>query len=340
MPEQFKSISDFAEQWGISPRTVRNMCAKGKIPGAEKIGRDWIISANAERPKDGRITSGEINWRNKKEEVTMAKTIKFNLIMDGNPVRNLEGIRENFSIEDILKYFKNGLLARWLEVRSYDKELEKVNSIDVNLNDLELITELIKIFDVETDDKKIVTAVGILNYLNEENDLNKIYSENKFKKNQVIDDYHAGYDSLINHIIENKEDMSKIKADVIELENNYLGLFVLDHYSLFFRLFNAAPKAVFAILTRDKLREYWIGENANKRISSTITSKLLTVSMIKETLGDDLKIVKRNTQAMWDPIEKPEVNLMVLRMESGTFVKNAGEFSEKIDYTEVNEHFM
>lgn len=70
MPEQFKSISDFAEQWGISPRTVRNMCAKRKIPGAEKIGRDWIIPANAERPKDGRITSGEINWRNKKEEVT------------------------------------------------------------------------------------------------------------------------------------------------------------------------------------------------------------------------------------------------------------------------------
>lgn len=70
MPEQFKSISDFAEQWGISPRTVRNMCAKGKIPGAEKIGRDWIIPANAERPNDGRITSGEINWRNKKEEVT------------------------------------------------------------------------------------------------------------------------------------------------------------------------------------------------------------------------------------------------------------------------------
>lgn len=144
----------------------------------------------------------------------MAKTIKFNLIMDGNPVRNLEGIRENFSIEDILKYFKNGLLVRWLEVRSYDKELEKVNAIDGNLDDLDLITELIKVFDVETDDKKIVTAIGILNYLNEENDLNKIYSENKFKKDQVIDDYHLGYNSLIYHIIENKDNMSMVKARI------------------------------------------------------------------------------------------------------------------------------
>ena len=72
MTGQFKSISDFAEQWGISPRTVRNMCAKGKILGAEKIGRDWIIPANAERPKDGRVTSGEyINWRNKKEVIAI-----------------------------------------------------------------------------------------------------------------------------------------------------------------------------------------------------------------------------------------------------------------------------
>ena len=180
----------------------------------------------------------------------MAKTIKFNLIMDGNPVRNLDGIREHFSIEDILKYYKNGLLVRWLEVRSYDKELEKVKAIDDNLDDLSLINELIKIFEVETDEKKIVTAIGILNYLNEENDLNMVYSENKFKKNQVIDDYHSGYDSLIDHIIENSDNMSMIKADVIELENNYIGLFRLDHYSLFFRLFEAAPKAVFAILTR------------------------------------------------------------------------------------------
>lgn len=72
MTGQFKSISDFAKQWGISPRTVRNMCAKGKILGAEKIGRDWIIPANAERPKDGRVTSGEyINWRNKKEVIAI-----------------------------------------------------------------------------------------------------------------------------------------------------------------------------------------------------------------------------------------------------------------------------
>lgn len=49
----------------------------------------------------------------------MSKTIKFNLICDGNPVRNIEDLRDNFSIEDVLKVFHNGLLVRWLGVRGY-----------------------------------------------------------------------------------------------------------------------------------------------------------------------------------------------------------------------------
>lgn len=53
----------------------------------------------------------------------MAKTIKFNLILDGYPVRNLEGLQEHFSIEDILKYFRNGLLLRWLKVRGIQKNM-------------------------------------------------------------------------------------------------------------------------------------------------------------------------------------------------------------------------
>ena len=57
----------------------------------------------------------------------------------------------------------------------------------------------------------------------------------------------------------------------------------------------------------------------------------MTISKIKWVLGDDLKIEKRNTQAMWDRIERPEVKVMVISIASGTFVKNAGEFYEKLD---------
>ena len=43
---------------------------------------------------------------------------------------------------------------------------------------------------------------------------------------------------------------------------------------------------------------------------------------------------------MWDPIERPEVKLMVIKIASGTFIKNAGEFSEKLGDTDVNYRLL
>lgn len=51
------------------------MCSQEKIPGAVKFGRDWAIPINADKPEDGRITTGEYrNWRKKGEDNTMADT--------------------------------------------------------------------------------------------------------------------------------------------------------------------------------------------------------------------------------------------------------------------------
>lgn len=80
----------------------------------------------------------------------MAKTIKFNLICDDYSVRTIEDLQEHFSIEDVLAYYKNKLLQRWLLVRGYTKELESVNQITVS-NDFEIAVELTCILGVETD---------------------------------------------------------------------------------------------------------------------------------------------------------------------------------------------
>lgn len=267
----------------------------------------------------------------------MAKTIKFNLILDNYPVRNIEGMQEHFSMEDMLKYFDNGLLLRWLDVRGYKKEYEKVSEIDKNADRKAIITELVKIFEVvDLDDSEIEKAISILSYLDEEKELNAIYKENAFGKKQIIDDYHSGYTALVMHMEENKDNMAVLKADAIQLEREYFGLFVLNHYALYFRLLLSAPKALFAILTRDAFRKFWIGKNANEKIYTSIKLALLAPKNAKEILGDDLKIVKRNTQAMWDPIERPEVKLMVINIARGTFIKNAGNFSEKLGDTDVN----
>lgn len=231
----------------------------------------------------------------------MAKTIKFNLILDNYPVRNLEGLQEHFSIEDMLKYFENGLLLRWLDVRGYEKQYALVEAINKSLNRKEIVIDLVKIFDVvEMDVADIEKAIGILTYLEEGKELNAIYKENAFAKENIIDDYHSGYAELIMHMEENRENMAILKADVIQMEREYFGLFELNYYELYFRLLETAPKAIFAILTRNIFRKFWIGEEANTRIYESVKSELLDTTKVKDILGCDLKIVKRNTQAMWD----------------------------------------
>lgn len=270
----------------------------------------------------------------------MAKTIKFNLILDGYPVRNLEGLQEHFSIEDILKYFRNGLLLRWLKVRGYIKQYDAVSKIDSKKSQREIISDLIKIFELGLDDTLIEEEIAILSYLEEEDRVNEIYKENGFEKKRIIEDYHRGYDTLVRHMEENKENMAILKADAIQLERSYSGLFRLDQVHLYFRLYENAPKALFAMLTRGLVRNLWIGEDGNAPVIKHIRGTLLTPSNVKEILGDDLKIVKRNTQAMWDQIERPEVKVMVISIASGTFVKNAGEFAEKLADTDVNEKLL
>ena len=244
----------------------------------------------------------------------MAKTIKFNLILDNYPVRNIEGLQEHFSIEDILKYFENGLLLRWLNVRGYDEQYAAVEAIDKSFDRKEIVMSLVKIFEVvEMDIADIEKAIGILTYLDEEKELNAIYKENAYAKKQIIDDYHSGYTALIMHMEENKDSMALLKADAIQMEREYFGLFELNHYELYCRLVESTTKAIFALLATYKA---------------------------KEILGDDLKIVKKNTQAMWDPIEKPEVKLMVISIKKGTFIKNAGNFSEKLGDTDVNDKLV
>ena len=69
MIDGYVTVTEMAKTWGLKPRTVQIMCSDGKIEGVTKFGRSWAIPADAEKPTDNRITSGEYrNWRKKKLE--------------------------------------------------------------------------------------------------------------------------------------------------------------------------------------------------------------------------------------------------------------------------------
>ena len=54
-----KTCRQLALEWGLSERAVNDLCKKGKIDGAIKVGRMWQIPDEAERPVDGRVSSGK-----------------------------------------------------------------------------------------------------------------------------------------------------------------------------------------------------------------------------------------------------------------------------------------
>ena len=44
------TVRQAAEKWGLSPRTVQQLCTQGRIPGAQKFGKAWAIPADAQKP--------------------------------------------------------------------------------------------------------------------------------------------------------------------------------------------------------------------------------------------------------------------------------------------------
>ena len=54
-----KTCKEMAEMWKVTERTVTTFCKSGKIPGAIKNGKSWQIPDNAEKPVDGRVSSGK-----------------------------------------------------------------------------------------------------------------------------------------------------------------------------------------------------------------------------------------------------------------------------------------
>lgn len=52
--EDYISIREAAEKWGVSPRRVNQFCADGRIPGAKKFGNSWAVPVDACKPEDPR----------------------------------------------------------------------------------------------------------------------------------------------------------------------------------------------------------------------------------------------------------------------------------------------
>ena len=293
------------------------------------------------------------------EDFKMAKTIKFNLICDDKPVRTIEDLQNNFSIEDVLEYYKNKLLHRWLEVRGYSEELEKVEDISEE-KPIEIIKKLIKIFDVVCDNKKVEEGVYILDFLDERKFLCEEYNKQNYKAKQVIDDYEAGYIKLVDGIINNPNNAAQIKANISEIVTNYAWILELDYRNLYYKLRYTSDLALMCLLMNQKSRKYFFpikieqedgtlisdieeaSPNYNfdkKYIYNEICEHIKTSSFINH-VKDDLYIFSGVTDGYWKDLEPKEKKYMIISMGNGDYVRSAGISGGDMSSNDVLNEFV
>ena len=284
----------------------------------------------------------------------MAKTIKFNLICDEKPVRTIEDLQNNFSIEDILNYYNNRLLHRWLSVRGYDLELEKVCAI-TSTSPMEIIKELIRIFDVSADEKKVEESIYMLKYLDERKELCAIYERENYKAKSIIDDYEAGYRQLVDGILENPNDVAVIKANIAEIVSNYAWILKLNHRNLFYILLAKSALAIMCLLMNEKSRNYylpivvteedgttWIDteKNADKKAMFDFICQMIKQADFATLLEGNLMTFAGMTDGYWKDLEPKGKRYMIISMENGDYVRSAGHSGGDLSSSDILNKFV
>ena len=54
---EYISSKQIAEKWNVHIRIVQQLCKNGRIKGASRLGREWMIPKDAEKPADMRYKS-------------------------------------------------------------------------------------------------------------------------------------------------------------------------------------------------------------------------------------------------------------------------------------------
>ncbi|MBF0228233.1 MAG: hypothetical protein HQK63_01355 [Desulfamplus sp.] len=223
----------------------------------------------------------------------MTKPIKFNLILDGKPIRDITGLEENFNIDDLLEHYKSGVLQRWLKIRQHSDLLAKVEAI-TEKDDLKIAESLVNIFGISLNKQEIGDAVyPIIFRRTKENQL-KEYEKNSLMEKAVINKYHEDYRSLCEGLKKSKTDYSFVKHSLKKMESEFFGLYEMNYSALFLDLIKESPLSVFGILAADKkqqsLRSLFLSNSQIKTSIKDYVDKTLVFWVNEQVKNEEPKI--------------------------------------------------
>lgn len=302
----------------------------------------------------------------------MPKTIKFNLNCDGTSVRTIEDLREHFCIQEVLDYYKKGILARWLKVHDYNAELEKLEKISSE-DDEKVISGIVQILDVEQDEKSIRESLALLKFQKECETFYSKISKGIKAEQDFLDSYKSRYDEVVEQIIQNKNDYSVIKSATKNLADNFMWVIKIDFERLFYYLYEKAPMALFAFSANEKMRDFYIPKERVSQDSGSIIRDvdieyedekdkfyykckknlyekmkgLITEAKLKEILGVSLRVNNENTNDFWRDLESENKKFLILLMKGKDsyysptcLVRSSGKLGEELGEKNINDKFV
>lgn len=274
----------------------------------------------------------------------MAKTIKFNLICDGHQVRTLEDLRNHFSIEDVLQYFRDKVLEKWLCVRGYNEELEAIQQISAS-SPYDIIKELVSIFKIESDIDKIEYSTSIITYRESRILADKKYDEKSLKSDSLYSEYFQRYDELIDDIIQHPTEKNRIQAVLSEIESQYAWIFKNDYRNFFYMVREISPLAILCLLMNQFTRKFYIFDeevpsddsllfNRDVKEMYSWIEKSFSKTDYIESLGDN--VVKKNNETGSRFVSLTQKKCLVIKLQMSGNRKNECGISSYAD----NEHFL
>ncbi|WP_226643135.1 hypothetical protein [Mesobacillus subterraneus] len=260
----------------------------------------------------------------------MVKTIKFNLFLDGKQVRNLDDLKENFNIDDLLEYYHSGLLGKWLSVRGYNDIADKVTDIPPG-SQYEIAENLIKLFNMEIDQASLSQSIYSLTYHAEKEEALQDYHKNGSKVKELIEQYHQGYLNHYMELLDNPDDLPLIKAVLKSISEDYIELFRLNAEDFFDEFIEEAPLVIFAVLLNTKIRDVFLEhsyiqeELSNPRQIADLTDKI----------SDHIEYCSDVTGGYWKDLEPADKKIMVIHISDGDLVRNLAKIGEELTQEDI-----
>jgi len=123
---EYKSSGEFAKEWKISERRIRQLIDNGRIVGATKVGKNWLIPKDTTKPRDTRVSVKTDEFII--EMPSNAKTVdeKLEILNSKRPLSptTLKSFKENELVD--WTYNSNGIEGNTLTLKETKVVLEGI----------------------------------------------------------------------------------------------------------------------------------------------------------------------------------------------------------------------